>query len=80
MNKLLKAGLWLQLPNVLAMIGGCLFYVGGFLNWSWIFDHAGLIAALTPYVIVNIISIVLIIMGAIKEYNSKEKKNKHGRK
>ena len=67
------------MPNLAAIIGGALFYVGGLLNWAWIFDNAKLIAALTPYVIVNIISIALIIIGAIKEYNSKEKHGKRNK-
>ena len=79
MNKQLKIGLILQIPNVLALI--CIILIFGLpmINFdSFTYKNTVLIIGGTVYALLNIFSIILIIAGlGNNNVNQKELTNKY---
>lgn len=63
MNKLLKIGLILQVPNLLALIVIILMFLVYKINWNIFLNNAGWIILGVIYGLINIFSIILSICG-----------------
>jgi hypothetical protein len=63
MNKHLKLGLLLQIPNIFILISLIITWIIFNLNWYWLLHNAMFIVALTAYLLINIFSVILISLG-----------------
>lgn len=63
MNKLLKIGLILQVPNIYALMVLFLMFLIFKINWNILLNNAGWIILGVIYGLINIFSIILLICG-----------------
>jgi len=67
MNKLLKIGLILQIPNFLVLIIISLMLIVYKINWALLSENAGWIILGVIYGLVNIFSLILLICGIFEK-------------
>jgi len=67
MNKLLKIGLILQIPNICALIVLFLMLLIYKLNWALFSENAGWIILGVIYGLLNIFSLILLICGIFEK-------------
>jgi hypothetical protein len=63
MNKILKTGLWLQVPNAIVVSFIFALIIALSIDWIAIINNIVWIAAITIYTLINIFSIIFIIVG-----------------
>lgn len=63
MNKILKTGLWLQVPNAIVITFIIALVIALSIDWIAIINNIIWIAAITIYSLINIFSAIFIIVG-----------------
>jgi len=66
MNKLLKIGLLLQIPNVIIFSIITFFLLINYINWVWIISNGIWIFVGTVYLLINVFSIIFLVCSAFE--------------
>ncbi len=68
MNKFLKTGLILQIPNLIGLIIFIFAWIFMVINWEWLLNNIILIIIISIFTIINIFSIILLALGILDAY------------
>jgi hypothetical protein len=71
MNKILKYGLYMQIPNLILIMIITLSLIITSINWNWFINNLGIIILGTIFVLINIFSLILIFVGLMENNNYK---------
>jgi uncharacterized Tic20 family protein len=74
MNKILKYGLYMQIPNLILIMIITLSLIITSINWNWFINNLGIIILGTIFVLINIFSLILILVGLMENNNSKNER------